>query len=147
MPDLTTFGDLVADDHGLAVVSTARRDGSVLSSVVNAAVADHPVTGESCVAFVSRAGAGRLAHIRRGAPVTVTARRGWRWAAVTGPAELFGPDDPADGFDGERIRLLLREVFTAAGGTHDDWAEYDRVMAAERRVAVFVRPERVAGVA
>jgi hypothetical protein len=34
-------------------------------------------------------------------------------------------------------------VFSAAGGTHDDWDEYDRVMAGEERLAVLVRPERV----
>jgi hypothetical protein len=38
---------------------------------------------------------------------------------------------------------LLRDVFSAAGGTHDDWAEYDRVMAAERRVAVLIEPARL----
>jgi hypothetical protein len=38
---------------------------------------------------------------------------------------------------------LLRKVFQAAGGTHDDWDEYDRVMAADRRAAVLVTPERV----
>jgi hypothetical protein len=40
---------------------------------------------------------------------------------------------------------LLRDIFTAAGGTHDDWDTYDRVMATERRVAVLVEPERVYG--
>jgi hypothetical protein len=35
------------------------------------------------------------------------------------------------------------EIFTAAGGTHDDFGEYDRVMLAERRTAVLVYPERV----
>jgi len=44
--------------------------------------------------------------------------------------------------DAERLRLLLREIFTAAGGTHDDWDTYDRVMAEERRTAVLVTPER-----
>ncbi|MCW2656001.1 MAG: pyridoxamine 5-phosphate oxidase, partial [Jatrophihabitans sp.] len=39
----------------------------------------------------------------------------------------------------------LREVFTAAGGTHDDWDEYDRVMAEQGRTAVFVEPTRVYG--
>jgi hypothetical protein len=34
-------------------------------------------------------------------------------------------------------------VFTAAGGTHDDWAEYDRVMAEQGRTVVFVAPSRV----
>ena len=51
--------------------------------------------------------------------------------------------DPLDGVDPERLRLLLREIFTAAGGKHEDFDEYDRVMATERRVAVLVRPERV----
>jgi hypothetical protein len=72
-------------------------------------------------------------------------RAGWQWAGVEGPVELAGPDDVLKGIDGERLRLLLREIFTAAGGTHDDFDEYDRVMAEERRVAVLVEPERVYG--
>ncbi len=43
-----------------------------------------------------------------------------------GPAELLGPDDGV--ISAEALRQLLRAVFVAAGGTHDDWAEYDRVM-------------------
>ncbi len=31
----------------------------------------------------------------------------------------------------------------AAGGTHDDWDTYDRVMAEERRTAVLITPDRV----
>ena len=58
-------------------------------------------------------------------------------------AQLIGPDDPHDGVDSERLRLLLREIFTAAGGTHDDWDAYDRVMREERRTAVLVTPTRV----
>jgi hypothetical protein len=38
---------------------------------------------------------------------------------------------------------LLRDIFLAAGGAHDDWATYDRVMVEERRAAVLVRPSRV----
>jgi len=30
-------------------------------------------------------------------------------------------------------------------GTHQDWDEFDRVMAAEGRTAVFVTPERISG--
>ena len=41
----------------------------------------------------------------------------------------------------ERLRLLLREIFAAAGGTHNDWATYDKVMAQERRAAVLLSPE------
>jgi hypothetical protein len=44
--------------------------------------------------------------------------------------------------DSERLRLLRREVFTAAGGTHEDWDTYDQVMERERRAAVLVTPVR-----
>ena len=48
-------------------------------------------------------------------------------------------------FDSEDLRLLLRKVFESAGGTHEDWDEYDRVMASEERVVVLVSPERILG--
>ena len=79
------------------------------------------------------------------APVTIAIRRGWTWRSVTGPADLIGPEDLPDGIDAEALRLLLREVFQAAGGTHDDFDEYDRVMADEGRVAVLVAPDRILG--
>jgi hypothetical protein len=110
--------------------------------VVNAGVMTHPLTGDDVIAFVSGGSAARLRDIRRGSEVTVVVRRGWRWAGVTGGATLIGPDDPTDGVD---VPGLLRRVFRAAGGTHDDWDEYDRVMAADRRTAVFVDPARVLG--
>ena len=145
MADLDDVRDFLADEHGLAVVSTTQADGRVLSSVVNCGVTTHPVTGEATVALVSRGGAARLAHVRRGSEVTVAAQRSWRWVAVTGPCDLIGPDDPADGIEGDRLRLLLREVFHAAGGTHDDWDEYDRVMAEDRRCCMFIDPGRIIG--
>jgi hypothetical protein len=43
------------------------------------------------------------------------------------------------------LRLLLRAVFAGAGGTHDDWDTYDRVMLEERRAAVLVVPTWVYG--
>jgi len=70
-------------------------------------------------------------------------RAGWQWTAGEGPVELAGPDDPLVGVDPERLRLLLRETFTAAGGTHDDFDAYDRAMAAERRAAVLVTPAHI----
>ena len=143
MPDLDDVRRFLADEHGLAVVSTAQRDGQVLSSVVNAGVIDDPTTGTPSVGFVSAGGAARLVHIRRGSAVTAIVRRGWRWVSVTGPARVVGPDHPAEGIDDERLRQLLREVFRAAGGTHDDYDEYDRVMRDERRAAVFVEPTRI----
>jgi hypothetical protein len=63
--------------------------------------------------------------------------------SAEGPATIVGPDDLTDGADADQVRLLLRDVFSAAGGTHDDWNEYDRVMLADRRAAVFITPERI----
>ncbi len=145
MSDLDPFTRLVPLDHGLVVVSTSRADGTIQSSVVNAGVIDHPVAGSPIVAFVSAGPAKRLTNLRARPRATVVVRSGWQWAGVEGPVELAGPDDHVDGIDGERLRLLLREIFTAAGGSHDDWEEYDRTMATERRVAVLLRPERTFG--
>ena len=39
--------------------------------------------------------------------------------------------------------MLLRDIFTAAGGTHDDWNAYDAEMVAQRRTAVLVTPTRI----
>lgn len=146
MPTLDDLAALVGEDHGLAVVSTVGEDGDVHSSVVNAGVLDHPVTGDRVVGFVARGGAVKLANLRRRPRATIVMRAGWRWVAATGPASLIGPDDPADEVDPEGLRRLLRAVFQAAGGTHDDWETYDRVMAAEHRCVVLIRPERVVGV-
>jgi PPOX class probable F420-dependent enzyme len=129
-------------DRYLAVISTLRADLTIQTSLVNAGPMADPDTGQDVIAFVTY-GRAKLANLRARPQVTVTFRAGWEWAAVEGRARIIGPDDPAPGVDAERLRLLRREVFTAAGGTHDDWAEYDRVMAAEGRAAVLVTPTRV----
>jgi len=142
---LEDFARLVQGDHGLVVVSTLRPDMTIQSSVVNAGVLPHPVTGAEVVGLVARGDSHRLAYLRARPRATVVVRAGWQWASVEGPVDLAGPDDPLPGVDAERLRVLLREIFTAAGGTHDDWPTYDRVMADERRVAVLVTPTRSHG--
>jgi PPOX class probable F420-dependent enzyme len=134
---------LVALDHGLASISTVRPDGSVQSTVVNAGIVPHPVSERPVAAFVARGGTHKLNHLRADPRATLVWRAGWAWVTVEGTVELCGPDDPLVGVDDARLRMLLREVFAAAGGEHEDLAEYDRVMAAERRVAVLVTPTRV----
>jgi PPOX class probable F420-dependent enzyme len=131
-------------DRGLAIVSTARADGTIQSSLVNTGVIAHPASGERVLAFVTY-GKVKLANLRARPQVTTAFRAGWQWAAVEGRAGLAGPDDPQSWLDPERLRLLLREIFQAAGGDHDDWAEYDRVMAEQRRTAVLIEPTRVYG--
>jgi PPOX class probable F420-dependent enzyme len=143
MSDLSDFARISGADQGLCVVTTVRDDGTVQASVVNAGVLDHPVSGAPVVGLVAAGGSRKLVNLRRRPRTTLVARSGWQWLAVEGPTELIGPDDPKPGIDADRLRLLLREIFTAAGGTHDNWEEYDRVMASEGRTAVLVTPERV----
>lgn len=145
MADLADFEALVPADRGLVVMTVIGPDGRMRPSVVNGGVIHHPINGARVVAVVIHGQARKLVHLRSRPRASVVLRAGWRWAAVEGPTEIVGPDDPADGIGPERLRLLLREIFTAAGGTHEDFDEYDRVMAAERRAAVLVTPERVFG--
>ncbi len=143
---MTTLDDAVAlaqADRGLAVVSTLRADNTIQASLINAGILAHPATGEPVLAFVTY-GRVKLANLRARPAVTLTFRNGWQWATVEGRAELAGPGDEPAWLDGpEQLRLLLREVFTACGGTHDNWAEYDQTMVEQGRVAVLVAPTRV----
>jgi PPOX class probable F420-dependent enzyme len=143
MTDLTPFAELVPLDHGLSVVVTRRADSTAHTTVVNAGVMPHPVTGASVVAFVSAGVARKLVHLRADPTIVVVIRAGWQWVAVEGQAQLIGPEDPHPDVAEERIRDVLREIFRAAGGSHDDWDTFDRVMSEERRAAVFVAPTRV----
>lgn len=143
MASLDDVRTLVALDHGLASVATVRPDGSLQSTVVNAGVVPHPVDRTPVAAFVARGGTRKLTHLRADPRATLTWRAGWAWTTVEGSVELCGPDDELAGVDDEGRRLLLREIFAAAGGEHEDWVEYDRVMAAEGRVAVLVSPRRI----
>jgi PPOX class probable F420-dependent enzyme len=134
--------EMAAREQYLAVVATVRADSTIQSSLVNAGALAHPITGEQVLAFVTY-GAAKLRNLRVRPQVAVTFRSGWTWCAVEGGAELIGPDDPHPQVDAERLRLMLRDIFTAAGGTHDDWDAYDRTMLEQHRTAVFVKPSRM----
>jgi PPOX class probable F420-dependent enzyme len=140
--DLLAFAELVSRDQGLCMFSTLRRDGSIQASVVNAGVLPHPLTGAQVVGLVAAGGTRKLHNLRADPRATIVARAGWQWAAVEGNASIIGPDDMHPDIDGEALRLLLRNIFQAAGGTHDDWDTYDRVMAEERRAAVLISATR-----
>ena len=139
MVDLAPFASLLPADHGLCVVATLRLDNTIQASVVNAAVMAHPLTDDAVVAFVT-AGHRKLVNLRSNSTITVVVRSGWQWAAVEGSADVIGPDHPHPAIDSERLRALLRDIFIAAGGTHDDWDTYDQIMREERRAAVLVTP-------
>ena len=139
---LDLVSELGRQDHWLAVLVTRRRSGEPAASVVNAGVLAHPLTGKQVVAFVARGRTAKLANLRRDPQATLVFRAGWEWVGVSGPVELAGPDDALPGIDPEQLRLLLRDIYHAAGGNHPDLDEYDRAMAADRRTAVLLRPER-----
>lgn len=142
MTTLEEAAALTRPERGLVVISTLRSAGSIQSSLVNAGVLPHPATGQTILGFAT-AGRIKLANLRARPQITATFRNGWRWAAVEGLAELTGPDDPQPWLDAEGLRQLRREIFTAAGGEHDNWDEYDRVMSEERWTPVLIRPERI----
>jgi hypothetical protein len=141
MKDLDDVERLAAGDNYLAVFALARPDRRVQASVVSAGILPDPVDGSPGVAAVVGGGTRKLELLRAVGRATLVFKTGWEWAAVSGPVRLVGPDDGVElGLD---VPATLRSVFRAAGGTHEDWEEFDRVMAAERRCAVFVRAERI----
>jgi PPOX class probable F420-dependent enzyme len=140
--DLADFERIGAQDSHLAVIATTRADGSAQASVVNAGVLSHPVSGQPVVGFVTY-GKAKLDNLRERPWTTVVFRAGWQWATVEGPCDLIGPDDPIGAFEAGDLSELLRSIFRAAGGTHSDWDEYDRVMKQESRAAVLVHPRRI----
>lgn len=142
MTTLDEVAALAAREQYLAVVSTLRADQTIQSSLVNAGFMAHPLAGDRVLAFVTY-GRAKLTNLRVRPQVTATFRSGWQWATLEGAAALIGPDDPHPDVDADRLRQLLRDVFIAAEGTHDDWAAYDRAMVAERRTVVLVRPTRI----
>ena len=123
----------------LGVLATIKRDGLPQLS---------PITPyydrEAGTIYVSMTeGRAKTANLRRDprAALEVTSADGWSWATAEGPVTLTGPGtDP----DGPEVQALV-EYYRAAAGEHPDWAEYRRVMVADRRVLMALRVERVYG--
>lgn len=131
-----------SENRSLAVIITAGDEQDPQVSVVNAAIINHPVTGDPAVAFVSRRGP-KLRNLRRHQRATLVFQAGWEWVATRGDIELSGPDDPHHGIDDDTQRQLLRTIYNAAGGSHSDFDQYDRAMLAERRCVVLLQPEHI----
>ena len=134
--------ELAGREQFLAVVATVRDDSTVQSSLVNAGVLDHPVTGEPVAG---------LRHVRRRQVAQpsgqASGRRHVQVRLVVGDRRGQRRADrarrPEPGDRRRALRLLLRDMFTAAGGQHDDWDTYDKTMLEQRRVAVFIDPTRI----
>ena len=142
-PAIDKLRRLVAAEDGLCSFVCLDSSGSPHVSIINAGVMDNPVSGETSVACVVRANARKARLLRDDPRAAIAFRHRWDWVAVHGNAQLVGLDDPADGFDNDNLPELLREVFRSAGGTHPDWDEYDRVMARQRRLAIFVTLDHI----
>jgi len=145
--DLSAATDLLGTEQGLCVISLTRPNGTVSSSLVNVGPLEHPGGGGVVLGLVAKASAYKCRRLRVAPRATVTITRGWRWQAVEGAVTLIGPFDPHPAVAPEQLPALLRMVFAAAGGTHDDWDHFDRVMADEQRTAVLLVPDRVYGIA
>ena len=145
MPNDLDHVRAVAQRDSLAVATTVRPQGTIHASVVNAGVLEDPVSGEACIGFVARGAARKLSLLRASGRAAVVFRHGADWVAVEGPVRLIGPHDPLEDFSSAQLARLIRDIFVAAGGTHQDWREFDRVMAAESRTAVLVEPDRISG--
>jgi len=141
MADLEFVRQLAEGDHHLAVLAISRSDGSVHASVVNAGVIDDPVDGVPGVGAVVIGNSLKLRLLKQSGQASAIFKEGYQWAAVSGPVRLVGPDDGTElGLD---VPDVIRSVFRSAGGTHQDWGEFDRVMREDRRCAVFVRADRI----
>ena len=141
---LARLTELAARERYLGVLVTTNADASPQVSVLNAGLIASPLRvddGATRVGAVAMSAA-KIRNLRLRPRATLVVRAGWEWIAVRGAVTLIGPDDPHPEVDDERLRILLRDIFSAAGGAHDDLDEYDRVMRAERRVAVLITPER-----
>ncbi len=141
MADLELVNRLAGADHHLAVFTTARLDGTVHASVVNAGLIEDPIDGHPGVGAVVYGASRKLNLLRQSGTASVVFKSGFEWVALAGPVRLIGPDDGTDfGLD---VPAVIRSVFRAAGGTHADWDEFDRIMAEERRCAVFVGSAKI----
>lgn len=132
---MPTLADVAAmlKQQPYAVVSTIRPSGTVQSTLVNVGLyADG-------LAFTTVGHSRKEYHLQHNPACTVTIHHGPYWITVEGKARLHTWDNTEPG----TMRRLLREIYVAAGGSHDDWDTYDRVVRAERRAAVLLAPERI----
>jgi PPOX class probable F420-dependent enzyme len=132
---MPTLADVAAmlKQQPYAVVSTIRPSGTVQSTLVNVGLYDDGV------GFTTVGRSQKEYNLTRNPACTVTIHYGPYWITVEGKARLYTWDDT----DPETMRYLLRDLYMAAGGTHDDWDTYDLVVREERRAAVVVVPERI----
>lgn len=136
----TTFDPhALLESSRLGVLATLKADGRPQLSPVM------PFYDRAAgVLYVSMTeGRAKTANLRRDprTALEVTSPNGRAWATAEGTARLTGPGgDP----DGPEVQALV-DYYRHAAGEHPDWAEYRRVMVADRRVLMAMDVERVYG--
>jgi PPOX class probable F420-dependent enzyme len=65
----------------------------------------------------------------------------WEWVVVEGDVSL----SPTAGTPGDATCQALRAIYRSVQGPHPDWAEFDRAMVGEGRLALSLRPTNAYG--
>ena len=134
-PKVTQF----IQDNPQGVLTTYRRNGKAQMSIVT--VRSHRgVIGVSITE--SRAKFNNLVH-NPDCSILVSAADWWSGFIVfDGTAELIWSGNA----DAETVRLARREVYSATTRRRAaDWDDYDRLVDADRRVALIIRPTHLYG--
>lgn len=132
--------ELIAGGH-LGVLVTLKRDGRPQLSNVSY----HYDPAERTILVSVTDGRAKTKNLRRDprASFHVTGRDGWTYAVAEGNAEL---SEVAKAKDDAAVDELV-EVYRKIAGEHPDWDEYREAMAAEGRLVLRLRVERVYGMA
>jgi PPOX class probable F420-dependent enzyme len=113
-----------------AVLATRRRDGRPQMSPVV-----HAVGNDGLILISTRTGAMKVRNIVRDPNVSICAiSDGFfgKWVQVDGTASIV--ELPA-------AMALLRFTYVQISGEHPDWAEFERDMIAQHRVAIAIKAE------
>ncbi len=128
----------LASSQRLGVLTTLKADGRPQLSNISYAVGDDGVVRISVTD-----GRAKTANLRRDRRASLYVGRsdGWAYLVLEGDADLgpvsAAPNDAAV----EELVALYRQL----QGEHDDWDEYRRVMVADSRLVLRLRPTRAYG--
>lgn len=113
------------------VLATARKDGGVQMSPVNAVIDD-----EGCAVISSRETAVKVRNLRRDPRATylaLTEKFYGDWVTIEGTAELVSLPEAMEG---------LVEYYRRAAGEHPDWDDYRDAMVRDQRLLIRISIER-----
>ena len=121
-----------------SVFSTFRKNGLAQLSIVTVGL------WRNGIAFSTPESTAKTGNLRRDprCSVLVSADNWYPFVVLEGQAEVI--DDKAK--DKDELGSYLREVYiSGAGKDHPKWNEFDQVMSIERRVVIYLEPDRFYG--